>query len=240
MRYPAFFDAVPKIVLHDPLAEFLGAADEGIVEYAYPDAVKLAGHSCPTVASAYWMTYKALAALYREELPQRGSIRVEFGKAHTDGVTGVIANVVSLLTGAATDAGFKGIGGHFDRRDKLYFDVDMPVEVRFTRLDSGQAVWVTVDLRSVSSPRRGCGSCCRDVWTAAPARKNARNSGRCGRAGSRPFYCNMLTIRRCLRSRRYNLSFSWSAVLPSVVVQHFSQDQTRPASHAGRPLRRRW
>lgn len=149
MRYPAFFDAVPKIALYDPLAEFLGAADEGIVEYAYLDAVKLAGHSCPTVASAYWMTYKALAALYREELPQRGNIRVEFGKAHTDGVTGVIANVVSLLTGAAADAGFKGIGGYFDRRDKLLFAVDMPAELRFTRIDSGQAVRVAVDLQSV-------------------------------------------------------------------------------------------
>lgn len=154
MRYPAFFDTVPKIVLHDPLAEFLGATDAGIVEYAYLDAVKLAGHSCPTVAAAYGMTCQALAALYREQLPQRGNIRVEFGKAQDDGVTGVIANVVSLLTGAAADGGFKGIGGHFDRRSRVLFAVDMAAEVRFTRLDNGEAVCVTVDLHSIpSSPR---------------------------------------------------------------------------------------
>jgi len=35
-------------VLRDPLAELLGAAEGGIVEYRYADAVKLAGHSCPT------------------------------------------------------------------------------------------------------------------------------------------------------------------------------------------------
>ena len=154
MQYPAFFDAVPKIALYDPLAEFLGAADAGIVEYTYLDAVKLAGHSCPTVAAAYGMTRRVLAALYRETLPQRGNIRVEFGKAQDEGVTGVIANVVGLLTGAAADGGFKGIGGRFDRRDKLLFASELPAEVRFTRLDSGEAVGVTVDLNTVpSSPR---------------------------------------------------------------------------------------
>ena len=32
MKYPTFFDDVPKIRLYDPLAEFLGAIDDGIVE----------------------------------------------------------------------------------------------------------------------------------------------------------------------------------------------------------------
>lgn len=63
MQYSAFFDKVKPIVLYDPLAEFLGAAEAGRVEYAYLDAVKLAGHSCPTVAGAYLMAMKALQAL---------------------------------------------------------------------------------------------------------------------------------------------------------------------------------
>lgn len=154
MQYPAFFDAVPKMTLYDALAEFLGAADAGRVEYAYLDAVKLAGHSCPTVAAAYGMTRRALAVLYRGELPQRGNIRVEFGRAQDEGVTGVIANVVSLLTGAAADGGFKGIGGHFERRDKLLFAAELAGEMRFTRLDNGQAVCVTVDLHAIPSPPR--------------------------------------------------------------------------------------
>ena len=116
MNHPAFFDAVPTIRLRDPLAEFLGATTDGVLEYGYLDAVKLAGHSCPTVASAYWMTYRALRALYPDSLPERGNIRVEFSKAFAEGTTGVIANIVGLLTGAAGEGGFKGIGGRFDRR----------------------------------------------------------------------------------------------------------------------------
>ena len=44
MKTPAFFDAVPAITVADPLAEALGAADGGLIEYRYFDAVKLAGH----------------------------------------------------------------------------------------------------------------------------------------------------------------------------------------------------
>jgi CRP-like cAMP-binding protein len=43
MHTPAFFDAVPAIVVADPLAETLGAAEGGLIEYRYVDAVRLAG-----------------------------------------------------------------------------------------------------------------------------------------------------------------------------------------------------
>lgn len=149
MNTPAFFGEVGRIVVRDPLAEFLGATEGGIIEYGYADAVKLAGHSCPTVAAAYWMTRKALAALYPDSLPQRGGLRVEFREDRLTGVTGVIANVVSLLTGATHDTGFKGIGGRFDRRHLLYFSSEVAEEIRFTRVDSGQAVDVGAQLQSV-------------------------------------------------------------------------------------------
>ena len=154
MKYPEFFDAVPKIDLYDPLAEFLGAAEDGILQYGYVDAVRLAGHSCPTVASAYMSTCMALAFLYPDTLPVRGEIKVEFSQDITSGVTGVIANVVSMLTGATSDTGFKGIAGRFDRREHLFFAVGIPGEMRFTRLDTNSAVLVASNLQSVpSSPR---------------------------------------------------------------------------------------
>lgn len=154
MRYPDFFDAVPRIRLHDPLADFLGACDGGIIEYAYPDAVRLAGHSCPTVAGAYWLTRQALRALYGEALPERGGVRVAFRESRTAGVTGVIANVVSLLTGATTDTGFKGLAGRFDRRGLLDFDARQPLDLRFTRLDTGAAVDAVAHLREVPADPR--------------------------------------------------------------------------------------
>jgi hypothetical protein len=147
--FPSFFDEVRRIVVHDPLAEFLGAADGGLIEYRYVDAVRLAGHSCPTVAAAYWMTLKALQHLYPDSLPERGGIRVDFGQDRLSGVTGVIANVVALLTGATHDTGFKGLGGRFDRRRLLYFSADVGEEIRYTRLDTGQAVDAAAQLQSV-------------------------------------------------------------------------------------------
>lgn len=170
MKYPDFFNEVPKVTLYDPLAEFLGATEKGILQYGYVDAVKLAGHSCPTVASAYWATYKALAFLYPDSLPVRGQIKVEFCDEITTGVTGVIANVVSMLTGAMSENGFKGIGGHFDRRERLFFSAGMEGEMRFTRLDTNQSVLVETNLQHVpGSPRVPAliASCIRN--TATPA-----------------------------------------------------------------------
>lgn len=138
-----------SLVVHDPLAEFLGASTDGRIEYRYVDAVRLAGHSCPTVAAAYWMTLKALAALYPDALPQRGAIRVDFREDHLSGVTGVIANVVSMLTGATLDSGFKGIAGRFDRRNLLHFATEVSEEIRFTRTDTGDSVEVAARLQSV-------------------------------------------------------------------------------------------
>lgn len=149
MRFPDFFRDVSRFTVRDPLAQFLGAADGGVLEYGYDDAVKLAGHSCPTVASAYRLTCLALAALYPGELPERGGVRVEFRNRVEDGVTGVVASVVTLLTGAAQDGGFKGIGGRHVRRGLQRFAVEQPLALRFTRLDTGAAVDAEADLAQV-------------------------------------------------------------------------------------------
>lgn len=149
MHFPEFFSQAPRIRVRDPLAAFLDAAQDGVLDYGFEDAVKLAGHSCPTVASAYLLTRRALAALYPDGLPERGGVRVAFADALETGVTGVIASVVTLLTGAAHEGGFKGIGARFVRRDLLAFAIDLPLAMRFTRLDSGAAVDAASDLSRV-------------------------------------------------------------------------------------------
>ena len=146
---PEFFAEVPALRLRDPLAQFLGAAEDGVLEYRYIDAVRLAGHSCPTVAAAWNMTRRALAALYPDELPQRGGIRAEFRDDRRAGVTGVIAAVVTLLTGATQDDGFKGLGGRYDRRNLMNFAAAIDAEIRFTRIDTGAAVEVGARMQSV-------------------------------------------------------------------------------------------
>lgn len=149
MKYPDFFDAIPRIVLRDPLAEFLGAADGGLIEYSYLDAVKLAGHSCPTVASAFCLTRRAMRALYGDALPERGGLRVAFSASAADGVTGVTANVVSMLTGAAGEGGFKGIAGSFQRRSLLSFNAAIPSDIRYTRRDGHGEVDTAAHLSQV-------------------------------------------------------------------------------------------
>lgn len=156
MGFPAFFDAVPGITLRDPLAELLGAADGGLIEYRYADAVRLAGHSCPTVAGAWLLTTRALRALYGDEVPERGAIRVDFGESQKSGVAGVIASVVGLLTGAAGVGGFKGLAGRYARKDLLQFDAAGVDGIRFTRLDGRGSVVVALDLSPVAGdPRMG-------------------------------------------------------------------------------------
>ena len=86
MHLPEFFAASPRLRVFDPLADFLGAAQDGVFEYVYA------------------------------------------------------ASVLTLLTGATEDTGFKGIGGHFDRRGLLFFGADIPAQMRLTRLDSGESV----------------------------------------------------------------------------------------------------
>jgi hypothetical protein len=150
MHLPAFFQEIPAITLRDPLADLLGAAVDGLIEYRYADAVKLAGHSCPTVAGAWLMARRGLSALYGDEPPERGGIRVELRAAQNAGTAGVVGHVLSLITGAAGEGGFKGLGGKHARRDLLAYGVDLPAEVRLTRLDTG--VSVLLDYRPEAVP----------------------------------------------------------------------------------------
>ncbi|WP_323012108.1 FmdE family protein [Castellaniella sp.] len=151
MSFPEFFTQAPRITLHDPLAQLLGVSDDGQIEYGYEDAVRLAGHSCPTVAGAWLMTVKGLQALYPDSIPERGNVLVEFADSATNGVTGVIANVVSLVTGSTTDTGFKGLAGQHDRRNLLRFNQSLPGEIRFTRRDTGASVAVSYSAQAVPS-----------------------------------------------------------------------------------------
>ena len=147
MNYPEFFDRAPVFRLFDPLGNFLGAFEEGLVEIRYLDCVKLAGHSCPTVAGAFLMTWRGLETLFGPEtLPTRSEIRVEMQQSKGEGVTGVIGNVAAFICGAGDEGGFAGIGGHFSRRDLLRYGVAYVAgDLRLTRTDTGASVTLRLD-----------------------------------------------------------------------------------------------
>jgi len=148
MPSPAFFASAPSLTLFDPLSRFLGAGD-GILTYGYEDAVKLAGHSCPTVAGSWLMLVTGIASLWPGEIPERGKIEVHLPDAADEGTTGVVAAVASLLTGARGEDGFKGIAGQFRRQGLLFFETPLAGSLGLRRNDTGQGVIARLDLSSV-------------------------------------------------------------------------------------------
>lgn len=146
--YPAFFDQAPTLTVRDMLAQFLGTARDGLFTYHYLDAVRLAGHSCPTVAGAWLMVTRGLRALYERDIPERGNIDVMMRDERTAGTTGVIAAIATLLTGAAAETGFHGIGPQqrFSRQNLLHYDVSaLGGTLALRRRDTGSIVQITLD-----------------------------------------------------------------------------------------------
>ena len=152
MEYPDFYNEIEHIVLKDKLSKFLGSTGEGIIDISYLDIVKMAGHSCVLVSGTYLMALKGLQRLYGAELPIRGEIKVELRDHLKDGNTGASAQVLSNITGATTDTGFKGINGKYNRQGLLFYGADIKSNVRFTRLDTNASVEVIYMPKRVVNP----------------------------------------------------------------------------------------
>jgi len=147
----AFFNNVEPIKIKDPLAILLGAMDnDEVFVFTYTDAIKIAGHSCPAVSGAYKLTQLALKSLYGDETPVRGEIKNTFKGSIEFKVNGPISQVVTLITGAAAENGFKGLGGgKFNRYNLLSFDEAEEAEknsvctVLFERMDNNKKIEIT-------------------------------------------------------------------------------------------------
>lgn len=155
MEHPEFYDQAPRILTRDPLAAFLGSAKGGLLSYGYADAVRLAGHSCPAVAGAWLMLWSGLSWLYGDEIPERGGIEVFLRDGREQGTTGVMAAVAGLVTGAAPETGFGGVGplGLFARRGLLRFEAPIDGVMALRRRDLGRGVLLDLDTgRTPQSP----------------------------------------------------------------------------------------
>jgi formylmethanofuran dehydrogenase subunit E len=153
-----FLKEIRPIKFREPLAETLGAFTSAgaTLEYTFIDAVKMAGHACPTVAGAYLSCQKALEALYVDEIPVRGEVAITIYGELDEGVYGVMGQVFSFLTGAAPATGFRGLGHKFKRKDLLKFIPDkidsQAMCFEFRRLDTGKAVLVKFYPRQIPFP----------------------------------------------------------------------------------------
>jgi hypothetical protein len=146
---------VDPIEIRDPVAEALGVLDPGDpFVVTYTDAVKEAGHSCPTASGAYRIAQIGLDALYPDADPVRSEIEVQAAGPRDDTTYGVMSRIVSYVTGAAEETGFSGLaGGYGGRRDLLVFDAFDPATpdptFRFRRTDTDETVQVTYHVGDV-------------------------------------------------------------------------------------------
>jgi hypothetical protein len=146
------FPNSPVLTLFDPLGAMLGAGD-GHYHYTFDDAVKLAGHACPTVAGAFVTVKRALELLYGDEMPCRGDLEVRVTSAMDSGTTGPFSQVVTLLTGAAGLNGFHGLNGRQVRQGLLTFeppDGPAPVVWTFRRISTDTLVNLRYDPSSIA------------------------------------------------------------------------------------------
>ncbi|MBF0191565.1 MAG: hypothetical protein HQL99_10580 [Magnetococcales bacterium] len=134
------FSDTPSITLRDPLAELLGV--DGSFVYTFNDAVRLAGHACPTVAGAFLLVRRALMVLYPDAVPERGDVAITVPGRVDEGVTGPITQIFTLVSGAAGTNGFKGLAGRYNRMNLLRFQErgDPAGPFRFQRLSTGAEV----------------------------------------------------------------------------------------------------
>lgn len=78
---------------------------------------------------------------------------MEIRKSPTEENFGVIGCVLSNITGATTDYGFGGIPtGEFKRRNTLFYNAPIDMDVVFTRLDSGKKIGVNYKPQNVVDP----------------------------------------------------------------------------------------
>ncbi len=150
---------VPSIIMKDPFLELLGQVDRPI-PYTYEEVVKLSGHSCAAVAGAWIITKKALEALYPDEIPVRGQIKIYAPGADDEWLVGVFGEVITYITGASPGTGFPGaaFGKSYNRRNLLkYKDAitnTLPFKMAwiFERVDTGVQVSVRYNLTMIKPP----------------------------------------------------------------------------------------
>lgn len=145
-EFQDFFKEIPSIKLKEPLAEALGAVKgEAVFEYSFSDVVKFAGHACPTVTGAYLITLEGLKALYKNEIPVRGEIAVTTRGGREEAAYGPLSQVISYITGAAPETGFKGLMFKYKRQNLLKFNPESgrkPYLVCFKDVNTGKQVEV--------------------------------------------------------------------------------------------------
>lgn len=142
-----FYSEIEPIAMRDPLSSILGAIDDDEpIYYSFKDCIKLSGHACPSVSTAFQLTKLALKKLYNGDIPVRGNLKIKFAGGRETGANGPIGQVIQFITGAAIETGFHGLGGKYSRANLFEYDENLEsgpgLKVEFERIDTGEKVVV--------------------------------------------------------------------------------------------------
>lgn len=156
------------IKVHEPFAEFLmGDQDETTFEISLLDVVHFAGHACPSMIGAFLMSKRAIEELFPEtKVCVRGEVAIEIPTSVTQGATGPISNVFSMIFGAWEKSGFGGLQGHFVRRGLLKYDSQSVSagNFLFRNLKTGKAVAVSYDPSCAQVPAEAANLPFQKAW----------------------------------------------------------------------------
>jgi hypothetical protein len=157
-----------KITIQEPFAEFLMAdQDEYKFKISLLDVVRFAGHACPSMVGAFLISQRAVTELFPEtNVCIRGQVAIEIPSAVTQGATGPISNVFSMIFGAWERSGFGGLQGQFVRRGLLKYDVQDVSQgtFRFHNLKTGNAVDISYDPSKAQVPVEAASLPFQKVW----------------------------------------------------------------------------
>lgn len=156
------------IDIFDPFAEFLLAdQDEYRFKTSLLDVVRFAGHACPAMIGAFLISQRAVKEIFPEtNICIRGQVLIEIPGSVTQGATGPISNVFSMIFGAWDQSGFGGLQGQFIRRGLLRYDVQgIPSGTfRFRNLVTGKAVDISYHPSKAQNPENAADVPFQKVW----------------------------------------------------------------------------
>ncbi len=138
-HWAKFYNEAPVIQVIDPMATLVGSVpeDKNVLDIHLTDVGLYTGHVCPGVGSGYMLTRLALKALYPDQIPRRGQVRVAAM------APSALLDVASYITGARAFYGRGKINAH-DLAIDPSLDPKQPgtFVMVFQRKDTGKAVKV--------------------------------------------------------------------------------------------------
>lgn len=144
-----FYRNVPPIKIKEPFGVMVGSLkpNNPVVTISIQDVGIYTGHICPGVAAGFKATTLALEALYGEDIPVRGKIKI------STNIPSDLLDVVSYITGARAFYGRDEVNHNDIVIDRTLGKKPGIVIMVFKRKDTGKVVKVIFNKNRLFNPK---------------------------------------------------------------------------------------